>query len=102
MELRRNNNPCAVPKRGYPMDKPNTEDPAMNAGTVEQDLQFVKRVVQRRRERRSGASVYVIWGVLALIGWPLLDFAPKWEGLYWLIASPLGFILCWILGKRER
>lgn len=68
---------------------------------VKEDLDYVASAV-RRDERRDGLpAIYFMWSVLVAVGWALPDFAPRWAGLYWLIAAPLGGAASWWLGTRE-
>lgn len=73
----------------------------MNEGQkYEGDLQYVRDVVEKSESMRGPASIYYLWAVLCLIGWPMVDFAPRSVGLFWMIAGPVGFLLSGYLGYR--
>lgn len=68
---------------------------------VKEDLDYVASAV-RREQREDGIPViYYMWALLVGIGWALPDFAPRWTGLYWIIAGPAGGLLSWWLGARK-
>lgn len=67
--------------------------------SVERDLEFVRNVVERSDRRRGGAAIYALWGILVLVGFPLVDFAPSAAGLMWTIAAPVGTVLSFFLGR---
>lgn len=65
------------------------------------DLQFIKAVVERRRSRSGSIpGIYLVVGVMTLIGWPMVEWCPQYVGTYWMIAGPLCGVVCWMLGKR--
>lgn len=68
---------------------------------VKEDLDYVTNAV-RREDRDDGIPmIYFMWAVLVAIGFALPDFAPRWAGLYWLIAGPAGGLASWWLGARR-
>ena len=64
----------------------------------EGDLKYVREVVERSEGKVAPASIYYLWAILCLIGFPLVDFAPHSVGLFWMIAGPVGFLLSGFLG----
>jgi hypothetical protein len=45
--------------------------------------------------------VYLLWAVLVLIGFTLIDFATQWVGYFWMVAAPLGGIASGLLAHRS-
>jgi hypothetical protein len=72
----------------------------MTSGTVESDIQYVRALVEKSGSVSFPKSVYALWAVIVLFGFSIIDFAPKWTGLYWTVAGPGGGILSGILGHR--
>ena len=64
------------------------------------DLEYVRGSIERSKSG-TPATIYALWGVICLIGFPLVDFAREYVGLYWLIASPLGLVVSLWLGRRS-
>jgi hypothetical protein len=68
---------------------------------LESDLGFVKQVVaDADRPPRSPAAIPLLWAVIALGGFPLVDFAPRYIGSYWMVAGPAGFVISLYIGWR--
>jgi len=68
---------------------------------LQNDLQYVRSVVARRDRGAGGpAALNYIWAAYVLIGYPMIDLAPQYCGLFFLFAGILGGILSAILGKR--
>lgn len=63
------------------------------------DLEFVREAV-RRSEGGSPRGIYFLWAALVLVGFPLVDLAPRWVGTYWTAAGPLGGVASAFLGWR--
>jgi hypothetical protein len=58
---------------------------------VEQDLHYVREVVTRaERSPQRRAGIYWIWALYVLIGYPLMDFAPRYSEPFFT----LGIIVC--------
>ena len=70
-------------------------------GTTPQDLAFVRQAVQRERSAPFPTAIALLWAGISLVGFPLIDLAPRATPLYWAIASPLGFVLSLWLGARS-
>ena len=72
----------------------------MTDSRMESDLGYVRDVLDRSEQNASPSSIYWLWAIIVLIGFPLADFAPRFVGLYWMIMGPLGGIASGILGYR--
>lgn len=72
----------------------------MGANSVESDIRFVRGLVDRSASGAIPASVYLLWAVLVLAGFAMVDFAPRQTGLFWVIAGPGGGLASWFLGYR--
>jgi len=72
----------------------------MTDSRIESDLDYVRDVVDRSERSTSPSSIYWLWAIIVLVGFPLADFAPRFVGLYWTIMGPLGGIASGILGYR--
>lgn len=68
---------------------------------LREDVAYV-RAAADRSENVPFRSVYVLWAVIILCGFPLRDFVDdySWIGWYWLVATPVGFLLSMWLGSR--
>lgn len=67
---------------------------------IEEDLGYVRAAIARGRQRSSPAGIYFLWAAIVLVGFSLVGLAPRWVGLYWLIAAPAGFVVSAWLGWR--
>src|SRR5688572_12160854 len=68
---------------------------------VEDDLQFVRQVLDRESRSPFPRAIGLLWAALALAGFPLLDFAPRLALPFWALAGPAGFVLTLWLAKRS-
>ena len=68
---------------------------------VKEDLDYVASAIRREDLDDGVPVIYYLWAVLVAIGWALPDFAPRWTGLYWIIAGPAGGLLSWWIGTRR-
>jgi hypothetical protein len=48
--------------------------------------------------RHGPRGVYVVWAIVSLIGFALLDFRPEWSAWLWPVAGLLGGVASWLLG----
>jgi hypothetical protein len=72
-----------------------------DARQIQDDLSFVREAVSRReRAPRSPASIAYLWAAYVLVGYTLIDVAPKWAGWFLMIGGFAGGILSGLLGKR--
>jgi hypothetical protein len=72
----------------------------MSRSAAESDLAYVRNLVESSGAGRFPRSIYVLWAVLVLIGFGIIDFAPRAAGWFWLVAGPGGGLLSWLLGSR--
>jgi hypothetical protein len=68
---------------------------------TQSDVNFVREVIARSEDHRSPGTVLLLWAALILVGFPLVDFAPRYSGLFWMIAGPVGGVVSFVLGRRE-
>jgi hypothetical protein len=68
---------------------------------LQTDLGYVRDVVGRSGKSPSPAAIYLFWAPVILVGFALVDFAPRYVGLYWMIAGPVGAVVSAILGWRH-
>jgi hypothetical protein len=65
-----------------------------DANQLEQDLHYVREVVDRAdRSPHRPVAIYSIWALYVLIGYPLVDFAPRYSGPFFSI----GWLVCMVL-----
>jgi hypothetical protein len=67
---------------------------------IESDIGYIKDLVRRSDREPTPASIYLLWAVVVLVGFALVDLAPRQVGVYWMIAGPLGGIISGLLGWR--
>lgn len=72
----------------------------MAPNQIESDLGYVLDLVRKSDRRPTPAPVYLLWALLVLIGFSLVDFAVQWVGYYWMVAGPLGGVASGLLGRR--
>lgn len=68
---------------------------------IKKDLGYVRGLVETAEPRRSPAAIYLLWAVIVPLGFAMEDFAPRWTGLFWLIAGPAGFVASAWVGFRD-
>ncbi|HEV8337517.1 MAG TPA: hypothetical protein VGR67_13975 [Candidatus Polarisedimenticolia bacterium] len=68
---------------------------------IENDLHYVRNVVQKAERQKSPAGIYWLWAAIVLIGFALPDFAPRYTGIFWMLAGPAGGALSAYLGWRD-
>lgn len=64
------------------------------------DLEYLGGVLRKSARGTSPMAVYVLWAAIVLVGFPLVDLAPRWVGIFWSIAGPLGGLASAALGFR--
>jgi hypothetical protein len=65
------------------------------------DLRFVREAVNRREQSPRGpALIYYLWAVYVLVGYAMLDLAPKYAGWFFMIGGVAGGVLSAIIGRR--
>lgn len=68
---------------------------------VRDDLGYVRDVVHRSERSAFPSAIAYLWAAIGVVGFSLIDFAPERVALYWMIASPIGFVLSAWLGWRQ-
>ena len=69
-----------------------------------EDLAYVRAAAERSASIHI-PSIYILWAVISLCGFSLVDFVEpgSWEiGVYWMIAGPAGFLLSWWFASRAK
>jgi hypothetical protein len=64
------------------------------------DLDFLGGILRKSRGT-SPFAMYLMWAVLVLVGFALVDFAPRKVGIFWIVAGPLGGVASAFLGMRH-
>jgi hypothetical protein len=72
----------------------------MTKQKLEADLGYIKDLVSEADRRPSARGLYLLWAVIILIGFSLVDLAPEYTGWFWMVAGPVGGILSGIIGHR--
>jgi len=68
---------------------------------VHEDLKFVRQAVTRHdRQPRSMPLIYYVWAIYVLVGYTMLDFAPRMAGWWFLVAGIVGGVLSTVLARR--
>lgn len=72
-----------------------------SADQLKQDLDYVASAV-RYHERPAGVpAIYFLWACIVPVGFALPDFAPRFAGPFWFVASLGGGMLSWWLAARD-
>jgi hypothetical protein len=72
---------------------------AATTGTSQDDLQFVRQVLQRT-ESTSPSTLHFLWALITFTGGLVADLRPELAGRFWLVAAPLGFVASAALAYR--
>lgn len=81
-----------------------------NKGRLQGDLAYVRDVVNKTERVPNHPLICLLWAVLTLVGFTLVDADPERAGTFWSIAAPVGVVLSGIIGwwstrhsgERER
>src|SRR4051794_40111524 len=66
------------------------------------DLKFVREAVDRRgRAVRTPPGILYVWAAYVLIGYALIDLAPKYSPIFFAIGGCIGGMLSGYIGRRE-
>ena len=68
---------------------------------LKEDIAYV-RAATERADAETIPSIYLLWAVIGLCGFALVDFVAdyRWIGRFWLVAGPGGLCLSLWLGYR--
>jgi hypothetical protein len=72
----------------------------MEINQMKSDLGYVAEALRKSDRARSPVSIYLLWAAIVLVGFALIDFAPRYEGMYWTVLGPLGLLISALLGSR--
>lgn len=64
------------------------------------ELGYVSSLVKKSERNPSPAAIHLLWAAISLVGFSMVDFAPRAVGAFWAIAGPLGGLLSAFLGWR--
>jgi hypothetical protein len=68
---------------------------------IHEDLRFVREAVDRHdRQPPRALTIYWVWAAYVLVGYALLDFAPRAANWFFMIGGITGGILSALIGKR--
>ena len=76
-------------------------DDVSRARRAEEDLGYVREVVQRSERDDTPRAIWYLWAAIGGVGFALIDFRPQSVGLFWAVAAPLGFVASIWLGWRH-
>ena len=68
---------------------------------LEQDLRYVRTVVERSERDATPRYLCFLWAVVVLVGFALVDLRDAWVPIYWALAAPTGFVLSGWIGWRH-
>lgn len=68
---------------------------------IENELSYVRELVSKSDRGPAPTAIYLLWAVICLVGFPLVDFAPRYVGWFWMFAGPIGTLLSMVLGWRH-
>ena len=68
---------------------------------LEGDLSFVRGALDTSMRSKSPSALYVLWAVIVLIGFALVDFQADLVPVFWAVAAPAGFVASAYLGWRH-
>ncbi len=73
----------------------------MKTPQMEQDLDFVRNVLDRSTPPATIRSIYLFWAAAMLIGMPLGDLRPEWMPWFWMTVGPCGWLVSAVLGYQH-
>jgi len=69
---------------------------------AQQDLRFVKEALARRERTARPIAIYWVWAIYVLIGYTMIDFAPRWSGWFFMVGGIAGGVISAMLGRRMQ
>src|SRR4051812_21389898 len=70
---------------------------------IGEDLRFVRDAVSRRdRPARGPVAIYYVWAAYVMIGYAMIDLAPRQAGWFFLIGGIAGGVLSGVIGTRAQ
>ena len=80
-----------------------SEDQMTSDERLKEDIAYVRAAAERSDGIHVRAHGF-LWAAIVLCGFSIADFVedPRWIGRYWMVASPVGFILsAWLSARAE-
>jgi hypothetical protein len=68
---------------------------------AQDDLRYLRGLTDGVTAARTPASIPLLWAVVSLFGFPIIDFAPHAAGWYWMIGAPVATCLTAIIAVRS-
>jgi hypothetical protein len=68
---------------------------------LQEDLNFIRAAVNTQQRGSDVPAIGLMWGLFTLIGYPILDWRPEYEGVFWMIAGPVGGLISWRLAAAR-
>ena len=71
-----------------------------NANQVRDDLNYVANTLRRHDPNAGDFPIYILWAILAPVGFAFTDFFPHYTYVYWLVAGIGGGLLSFWIGRQ--
>ena len=68
---------------------------------LQADLHFVRNAIDRSESHKAAPGIHILWGVIVLIGFSLIDVRPNYVGTFWFVMTPLGMAASMMMGYRH-
>ena len=65
------------------------------------DLRYLGGLLRKSERGTSPLIIYLLWAGMVLVGFSMVDFAPRQVGVFWFIGGPLGGVVSAFLGQRH-
>ncbi|MEW5249479.1 hypothetical protein [Microbulbifer discodermiae] len=69
---------------------------------IKDNLDYVTCAVRNGEVRGGIPALYFLWGPVIFIGFTLVDLAPRFTSIYFLVAGTAGGLFSWWLGTRNE
>ncbi len=68
---------------------------------AQDDLRYLRGLTKGVAAVRMPASIPLLWAVVSLFGFPIIDFAPHTARWYWMIGAPVATCLTALIAVRS-
>ena len=69
---------------------------------AQDDLRYLRGLAQGVEGARAPASILLLWAVVSLVGFPIIDFAPHAARWYWMVSAPVATGLTALIAIRSQ